>query len=93
MAVCLLVLVSGAPFNAVEKPWFYNGDVNRKPYFALEVSKFYLKRHEKIYLVFRNNFHWDLSILDRYKSFWVAFMIYYLKLEKKIALSSWLINF
>jgi hypothetical protein len=39
VAVCLLVLVSGAPFNAVEKPWFYNGDVNRKPYFSLEVSK------------------------------------------------------
>jgi hypothetical protein len=44
VAVCLLVLVSGAPFNAVEKPWFYNGDVNRKPYFSLEVSKSFEKK-------------------------------------------------
>ncbi len=74
-------MVSGAPFNAVEKPWFYNGDVNRKPYFSLEVSKFHLKRHEKIFSFFFDNFHWDLSILDQYISFWVALMIYFLKLE------------
>jgi len=36
VAACLLVVAMALPFNAVENPHFYNGDVARKPYFAIQ---------------------------------------------------------
>ena len=34
----MFAVATAAPFNAVQNPWFYNGDVARAPYFALDVS-------------------------------------------------------
>lgn len=32
----MFAVVTAAPFNAVQNPWFYNGDIARAPYFALD---------------------------------------------------------
>ena len=45
IAACLLVVAMALPFNAVENPHFYNGDVARKPYFAIQVQPVSYKRY------------------------------------------------